>query len=136
MKKLSLKSKILIIVLICLLSAILPIAIVSIVNYIKPINPPHAADYYVDNAHKSIDIYNLAGLKYFMSNNKTYANYDISIHNDINCNNEAMSWKYTTPYSGSFNGNNHTISNLIINGLCHDMYIDTDSFSGATEERK
>lgn len=67
------------------------------------------------NTKRSIDISNYETLEKVFTNKK-YLNYDINLTADIDCNNASLSplGTGTKAYSGNFNGNNHTISNLTI----------------------
>ena len=128
MKKLTLKSKILIIVLICSMMAILPIAIVSVVNNIKAsyiqaaasptdINGDGEYDYRIDGHTQTFEIYNLLGLKKFRDNvngGTTYKDWQVSLENNI----ENVG-DFGSPiglddktFDGTFNGKGHYLSGI------------------------
>ena len=117
MKKLTLKSKILIIVLICSMLAILPIAIISLANIIQATNPPFAADYYSDSSHKVFEIYTLTGLKKFRDNvngGTTYSGWTVTLENNIeNVGDfgDPIGLNDKT-FQGTFNGNGYFISGI------------------------
>lgn len=97
------------------ISSIITVCILVLFGLFILLNSTFSNWIFGKKGHRSIDIDSYETLEKVFTNKK-YLSYDINLTADIDCNNTTLSPLGTSSkaYSGNFNGNNHTISNLTI----------------------